>query len=147
MTASDVEAAQIDKGGAGPGWSRTGETFRVYRDLTGNAQTGVCRFYGTPGIGPNPHFYTVDPGECAKTQLDPGWTLETTSGFIASAPYLNNERPQSWDCGSGKLLYRLYNERFAQGDSNHRYVSDSGLYQSIQSKGWEPEGPRLCMFH
>ena len=145
MTASSTEATLIDQGGAGPGWARTGEAFRVYRDLTGNAQTGVCRFYGTPGIGPNSHFFTVDPGECSKTQLDPGWTLETTSGFIATAPFLNNERPQSWDCGNGRMLYRLYNKRFAERDSNHRYVADPGLYQSMQAKGWEPEGPRLCV--
>ena len=145
MTARDVEAALIDQGNAGPGWSRTGQTFRVYRDLTGNLQTGVCRFYGTPGVGPNSHFFTVDPEECSKTQADPGWTLETWSGFIATAPTLNNERPQSWDCGSGRFLYRLYNKRVAERDSNHRYVADPDLYRSMEAKGWEAEGTRLCV--
>jgi len=50
ITADPNEAAAIDSGSAGPGWSRTGETFRS----GGNAS--VCRFYGSQSPGPNSHF-------------------------------------------------------------------------------------------
>lgn len=59
VTANSVEAAAIDSGAAGPGWTRTGNTFRA------GGPTPVCRFYGSQSPGPNSHFYTALPDECA----------------------------------------------------------------------------------
>ncbi|MBK9607563.1 MAG: exo-alpha-sialidase [Betaproteobacteria bacterium] len=139
MTLAGGEADGIDRGAAGPGWSRTGVTFEVLPDITatGYQYRPVCRFYGTPGIGPNSHFYTIDYQECANVRADPGWTLESTSAFVA--------RPPERGCGAGRVVYRLYNNRFAQNDSNHRYVADLALYQSLQAQGWKGEGAQLCV--
>ena len=60
ITADSSEAAAIDGGSAGPGWSRTGNTFKS------GGSTSVCRFYGSQSPGPNSHFYTVDADECAS---------------------------------------------------------------------------------
>src|SRR3954462_11757403 len=77
LTASPADMALIDAGSEGPGWQRTGGQFGVFRS-PGEAPglSPVCRFYGTPGIGPNSHFFTADPGECAVVKRDPGWTFE-----------------------------------------------------------------------
>jgi serine protease len=74
MTANAAEASGIDNGSAGPGWTRTGYTYPVYATLNGTLSDvmPVCRFYGTPGRGPNSHFFTLDAQECAAVQTDPG---------------------------------------------------------------------------
>ena len=41
-------------------------------------------------------------------------------------------------------MYRVYNGRFAQNDSNHRYLTDVSEYARMQQAGWVPEGIALC---
>ena len=140
MTAAAEEAVGIDRGAAGPGWIRTGYSFKAWMTDVG-APAGVrpvCRFYGTPGIGPNSHFYTIDPDECAAVQRDHGWTLEATDVFFAYAPI-------DAGCADGRQpVRRAYNNRFAFNDSNHRYASDAAVYAQIRARGWLPEGVVLC---
>ncbi len=50
ITADAGEAAQVDNGMAGPGWSRTGNTFKS------GGTTSVCRFYGSYSPGPTRIF-------------------------------------------------------------------------------------------
>jgi Repeat of unknown function (DUF5648) len=152
MTLYGSEADGIDHGAAGPGWSRTGVTFKVYPDLTGTALRfqPVCRFYGTPEVGPNSHFYTIDRQECIDVRADPGWTLESTGAFVALEPdsrYISETRTIERFCSTSRTVYRLYNNRYAENDSNHRYVTDLALYQSLQAQGWKGEGPQLCVLH
>jgi len=148
MTLDGPEARGIDLGAAGPGWTRTGAAYQVFADGTAAPFQfqGVCRFYGTPRIGPNSHFYTIDPRECSDVQADPGWTLESAGAFVAQEPLTRSgSGPYERYCASGRTLYRLYNNRFAQNDSNHWYVADLALYQSMQAQGWKGEGPQLCV--
>src|SRR5438094_9976948 len=49
ITADPTEAAAVDAGAAGPGWSRTGFNF------SSGGPTAVCRFYGSVTPGPNSH--------------------------------------------------------------------------------------------
>lgn len=129
----DAEARGIDAGQAGPGWRRTGNTFRP------GGTTGVCRFYGTPGRGPNSHFYTADPDECAQVKLDPGWTYEGT-GFYVSA------RTTGIRCPQGLFdVFRLYNNRASQNDSNHRFLGNSTLIPEMVARGWTYEGIPFCV--
>ncbi len=141
ITASPAEKRFIASGGAGPGWQRTGERFKT----GGNAP--VCRFYGNQNLnpatgqayGPNSHFYTIDPGECEAVKQDRGWVFESGEVFrLASLT-----APEQ--CPSGTLpVYRVYNLRFAQNDSNHRYLTDAVLYQTMQVQGWRGEGTVFC---
>ncbi|MEO8133423.1 MAG: hypothetical protein ABI831_05570 [Betaproteobacteria bacterium] len=149
MTIEGAESTGIDQGAAGPGWSRTGFAYEIYPDTLGASRRvrPVCRFYGTPGIGPNSHFFTLDAPECAKTRTDAGWTLESASAFAAREPDRQSPLPEGTvrpACGTFRTLYRLYNNRFAQNDSNHRYVADAAIYQSMQAQGWKGEGQQLC---
>ena len=150
-TLDGAEAAGIDQGAAGPGWTRTGQSFSVYANVadTPNLTNPVCRFYGTAGIGPNSHFFTSDPPECALVSTDRGWMLETVAAFYATQPQrqcnvVDGVQVCQPQCGKGRLVYRLYNNRFAENDSNHRFVVDPLLYQSMQAQAWVGEGPRMC---
>ncbi len=86
ITGDPVEASGIDAGAAGAGWVRTGGRFSAWKNAN-DAQglNPVCRFYGTPGKGPNSHFYTADPAECARVKTDPGWFYEGIVFHIAPA--------------------------------------------------------------
>lgn len=139
ITADQVEAAAIDGGAAGPGWQRTGRGFRAWTAAIGvppEAQP-VCRFYGTPGLGPNSHFYTIDPVECDAVRKDPGWRYEGIAFYSIA--------PAAGSCPVGmQKVYRAYNNRFAQSDSNHRYTTSPDVYQTMQDQGWLAEGVVLC---
>lgn len=138
MTADPAEASSIDKGSAGAGWVRTGAVIRAFAgagDDTG--LVAVCRFYGTPGKGPNSHFYTADAAECAQVKQDPGWTYEGIVFFIKPA--------QNGSCGSSTSgVYRSYNNGFATNNSNHRYTTDYTIFANMPAQGYSPEGLVMC---
>ncbi|MBI3147431.1 MAG: hypothetical protein HYZ17_02825 [Betaproteobacteria bacterium] len=139
LTADRDEARAIDRGGAGAGWARTGSAFYAYPASGAPASASpVCRFYGTPGIGPNSHFYTADAGECSNAKTDPGWTYEGiafATGLPASGGHCNADQVP---------IYRAYNGRWQQNDSNHRYSADPGIYASTVGAGWAGEGVVFC---
>lgn len=139
MTADTAEAAGIDSGAAGPGWIRTGYTFKAYPSASAPAgSAAVCRFYGTPGKGPNSHFYTADAGECAGVKTDPGWFYEGIAYYSLL--------PGPSGCAAGTIpLYRNYNNRWMHNDSNHRFTTDSNAYQQMIAKGWAAEGVVMCV--
>jgi phosphatidylethanolamine-binding protein (PEBP) family uncharacterized protein len=140
MTIDPAEAAAIDAGAAGPGWQRTGKTIAAYR-LAASAPAGaaaVCRFYGNQAQGgPNGHFYTADPAECAAVKLDPGWTFERNEFYT--------QLPANGACPAGSpAVYRVYNGRYAQHDSNHRYTTAVATYNQMIAAGWLAEGVVFC---
>jgi hypothetical protein len=140
ITASDAEANAIDAGAAGPGWSRTGKTFRVFASTAGTSASPACRFYGTRGKGPNSHFFTALPAECELVKQDQGWTLEDADAFAVFLP----SQYGTESCSSGKGVYRAYNNRASSNDSNHRYVTDSADYAQMIASGWIGEGVVFC---
>jgi hypothetical protein len=133
VTASAPEAASIDAGGSGPGWVRTGTLFKS------GGPNPVCRFYGVQEAGgPNGHFYTADADECAQVKLDPGWRFESLD--FAITPALPGGA-----CPQGLIpVYRAYNNRFAQHDSNHRITTNLAHYQQQIAAGWSGEGIVMC---
>lgn len=132
ITAEAAEAAAIDSGSAGPGWSRTMESFKS------GGPDRVCRFYGTPGVGPNSHFYTIVTPECTQVKLDPGWHFESYdfSGWPTNA---NGSCPEGT-----QAVKRVYNNRAAFNDSNHRYTTSDALYNQMLTLGWSGEGIVFC---
>ena len=85
MTAEPDEVAMLDAGIVVPGWQRTGYEFKVHRAGSRRTASRACRFFGTPGIGPNSHFFTIDADECAKVKNNPLWTFEGLA-FRAELP-------------------------------------------------------------
>jgi hypothetical protein len=136
LSSSPQENAIIDSGGAGAGWERTGETFGATTPDYCHGSYPVFRFYGRV---PNSHFFTVDTSECGGLRnRDPGWQYEgdafgAVSATLGTCPVRTTP------------IYRLYNNRAAQGDSNHRFVSRLDLYAQMQARGWIGEGVAMCL--
>ncbi len=148
LTTNSVEAAGIEAGAAGAGWSRTGGSFSVYSLSTdGLGDTvPVCRFYAR---GPNSHFFTANKFECAdlraaETQQRQsagaafqGWGFEGIAFYAVAAP--------NGFCPAGRApVYRFYNQRGAQNDSNHRFTTEASAGAVLVSAGWKEEGVAFC---
>lgn len=149
MAAGPDEIAQLD---ANPqlGWFRTGGKFRAWlkgTEAVPGAQP-VCRFYAR---GPNSHFYTGDAGECS--QLKALETRQRAEAASKSLPYTGWQYegiafyalvPQGGVCPAGTdPVYRHYNGRAAQNDTNHRFSADEQV-RSAMSWTWTDEGVAFC---
>ena len=114
ITAYPEEAAALDAGTNVKGWARTGGQFTVFTEPAEGLQA-VCRFFGTPNVGPNSHFYTADAAECAKVKTYPAWTFEGIAFYIPTTA--------NGDCGGNYPVYRsYYSDQIA--DANHRFTVD-----------------------
>jgi hypothetical protein len=140
VTGNADEAAAIDRGDEGPGWSRTGLLFKA------GGAVPVCRFYGSVSPGPNSHFYTAQAAECnalkslqAATPGDvPRWNYEGIA-FGMTLP-VNGLCPLLT-----VPVYRAYNNGFALGkDSNHRLTTSANALQEVVARGWKYEGIAMC---
>ena len=140
ITADAVEAAAIDNGSAGPGWSRTGHTFNP------GGSTPVCRFYGSMSPGPNSHFYTADAGECAQLKQLQAATPATEKRWNFESLDFVTTTPVGGACPNGTVpVYRAYNNGFARGvDSNHRITPDPAGIAQVVGRGWISEGIVMC---
>lgn len=138
LTADPNEAALLDGGGLGPGWSRTGVSFAAFaRDATDARAVPVCRFFGTPGVGPNSHFYTAYASECDAVRKDLHWIEEGVT-FRAMLPHAGR-------CADGDAtVLRLWNPGTSVTETRHRYVVDASIAAAMQAAGWVLEGPVFC---
>ena len=135
ITAEPAEAAMLDAGVIVPGWQRTGFAFKEWQagDPRGFP---ACRFYGTPGIGPNSHFYTISPVECALVFANPYWTYE---GFA-----FNSDAPAGETCAPDRVpVVRLYNNGMG-GQASHRFVTSHSEVREMVQRGWLIEGNVFC---
>jgi hypothetical protein len=138
ITADSREIGLLDAGALGADWSRTGASFRAWS--TGNAPDTalpVCRFFGTPGVGPNSHFYTAYERECGIVRNDPNWIEEGVT-FRARLPLAG-----TCDPGDTTVL-RLWKANESVTASRHRYVVDPAVAGEMQREGWVLEGPVFC---
>lgn len=96
----------------------------------------VCRFYSALV---NSHFYTGREKECTLLrEEDHGWEYEGIA-FRALMPAKGGACPPgTWP------VWRLYNNRYAQQDSNHRFVASVGIYHGMLAAGWIGEGVAFC---
>ena len=136
ITAFLEEAAMLDAGVEVPGWKRTGYVFKSWKAGTGPGND-ACRFFGTPRVGPNSHFYAIDASECEKVKANPDWTYEALA-FRAVEPL-------STGCAAEyRTVTRLYNNGMS-GEANHRYLTDAAEIDRTVAKGWLVEGPVFCV--
>jgi len=145
MTGLEAEKGFLDGGGGG-GWQRTGTGgFKVWSAAPGAAWSPVCRFYGNEAIGangkrigPNSHFYTIEPGECALVKTDPGWVYEGVAFYA--------RRLESGACPAPlRALHRAYNNGYPLKDSNHRFAIDRATLDGLVRLGWSVEGAVMCV--
>ncbi len=135
ITAEPAEAALLDAGIIVPGWVRTGFDFKSWTVESG-VGAPACRFFGTPGLGPNTHVFTINVAECNKLRADPKWKFEGLA--------FDQEMPANNDCPPGRVpVTRLYNNGMG-GEANHRYLtSHSEIYRTVVA-GWLEEGVVFC---
>jgi serine protease len=128
----------VDDGGLGPDWSRTGVSFRAWpRDATVSDALPVCRFFGTPGFGPQSHFYTAYANECDIVRHDAHWIEEGVT-FRARLPVAGR-------CPiDHEVVSRLFLPAGTTTASRHRYVVDPTVADAMQSAGWVLEGAVFC---
>lgn len=149
-SADPGEQAFVDSGGAGA-FNRTGRSIKI----GGTSQ--VCRFYGSVTPGPNSHFFTVDPAECAglkSTQVTPTpatvpqWNYEGI-GFAITAPTTAADGTKACAAGTAPV-YRAYNNAFPltgpknPWDSNHRFSVQQSDIAELVALGWRSEGVVFC---
>ena len=135
FTTEPAEAAMLDAGVIVPGWTRTHYDFKV-RPVGDPRGFVACRFFGTPGIGPNSHFFTINADECAKVRANPFWMFEGLA-FNADAPV--NEV-----CPADRVpVIRLYNNGKG-GQASHRYSTSHSEIGDMLGEGWIIEGPVFC---
>ena len=141
ITADPSEAAAIDNGAAGPGWIRTGLSFK-----SGGSQS-VCRFYGSLSPGPNSHFYTVSGAECSGLlQIQAVTPITQKRWNFESLDFASTPANSDGTCPGARVpVYRAYNNGFKLGiDSNHRITTSLTAIQDVVSRGWINEGVVLC---
>lgn len=135
ITAEPSEEAMLDAGVIVPGWQRTGFNFKE-RPAGDPRGLAACRFFGTPGIGPNSHFYTIDIAECAKVKTNPFWTYESIA--------FNSDVPVADTCTPDRVpVVRLYNNGMG-GQASHRYVTSHSEVRELTQRGWIVEGNVFC---
>jgi hypothetical protein len=135
VTAEAAEIAMLDAGVLVPGWRRTGFDFKTWAPGSGNG-TAACRFFGTPGRGPNSHFFTIDQNECTIVRANADWTDEGLA-FQATLPGVGT-------CASDRVVvWRLYNNGM-RGQANHRFVTSYSEVGDMTGRGWLLEGPVFC---
>jgi hypothetical protein len=139
LTTVPEEAAHIDAGGVGPGWTRTGQQFRVF-PLDGAAPpaaVSVCRFFGAPPRGPDAHFFSASAGECEALRHNDLW-LDEGLAFRTLLP--SAER-----CPAGfEPVVRLWWRGSDAREVRHRYVRDAAIVASMARDGWVVEGAVFC---
>ncbi|MDQ6916529.1 MAG: glycosyl hydrolase, partial [Pseudomonadota bacterium] len=134
-TAEPAEAQSLDAGITVPGWVRTGYDFKSWTVESG-VGVPACRFFGTPGLGPNTHVFTINVAECNKLRADLKWKFEGLA--------FDEQTPANNDCPAGRVpVTRLYNNGMG-GEANHRYLtSHSEIYRTVVA-GWLEEGVVFC---
>jgi serine protease len=137
ITAGTAERDSLLGGGGGGGWAMVDEGFKAW-PADGPAPAAakpVCRFYSSLV---NSHFYTAGINECELLkQSGSGWTYEGIA-FRALVPTKGSCYPGTTP------VWRLYNDRFAQADSNHRFVASADTYRHMIGNGWVGEGVAFC---
>jgi hypothetical protein len=138
LTADAREMALLDEGAIGAGWSRTGASFKGWPiDASDARALPVCRFFGTPGVGPVSHFYTAYANECDAVRHDMHW-IEEGATFRARLPV-------NGACSDADLtVLRLWKPGDDVTQTRHRYVVDAAITTTMQAQGWVLEGAVFC---
>ena len=134
------------------GWARTGKSFKVYTaQQTGTL--GLNRYFfdqiavnNTRGS----HFYTV-----VQTEKDALASLNPTNAQTPRLPF--NEGVDSYafsplvegvggSCAAGQVaVLRVFRGPVRFPDNgNHRFTTDTAIYNSFVALGWDGEGVKFC---
>jgi hypothetical protein len=145
---SEPAEAQAIRADALTGELDTGFSFRAWHIAAAPPGAAVvCRFYGSVNPGPNSHFFTADPGECAALRQLQATTPPTARRWNFEGNAFAVRLPVNGICPADApvAIYRNYNNGFTRNiDSNHRFTTSQGVYQAMIAEGWLGEGIVMC---
>ena len=137
MTGRKNEQATLDASPAS--FTRTGMSFAAkssrYRDI---AEQPVCRLYAAPEKGgSNSHFYGIGD-DCP--------TLNKLTGLKYEGFDFSVLKPAASGCPATapNAVTRLFNNKAAANDGNHRYVLSAATKARMIAQGWVDEGAVFC---
>ena len=120
-------------------FTRTGMKFAAkssrYRDIP---ELPVCRLYASPNDGgSNSHFYGLG-NDCP--------TLNQLSGLKYEGFDFSVLKPNASTCPAAapNPVWRLFNNKIASNDGNHRYVVSEATRAKMKAQGWVDEGVVFC---
>ena len=120
-------------------FTRTGMHFAAkssrYRDIP---EQPVCRLYASPERGgSNSHFYGIGD-DCP--------TLNKLTGLKYEGYDFSVLKPTSSGCSADapNTVSRLFNNKAASNDGNHRYVVSNVTKAKMMAQGWIDEGTLFC---
>ncbi len=135
------------------GWARTGKSFNVYT-APQTAALGINRYFFDQVAVNNSrgsHFYTL-----VQSEKDALSGLNPTNAQTPRLPY--NEGVDSYafapvvegaggSCAAGLTpVFRIFRGQARFPDNpNHRFTTDSALYNSFVAAGWDGEGVKFCV--
>ncbi len=133
VTAQPSEIEALDNGAFGNAWTRTGQTFHVWRTSAVPGSAPTCRFFSDAFAPRSTHFYTPFPAECSALKSNPAWADEGIAFYVAL--------PDAQGlCPIGTIpLYRAYNNGIG-GAPNHRFTTNFATLQQMLAAGWAFEG-------
>ena len=143
VTGNAAERQSLAAGGPDGQWRATGYVFKAWSTAAPGTYP-MCRFYGDSTIdpstgkrrGPDSHFYTANPDECAAVPRQwPVWVLEGHT-FYAALPDAGGTCPAGM-----QPVFRFFRP---QGDPNHRYATNDGVKADMVARGWIAEGATWC---
>ncbi|HEX7465492.1 MAG TPA: hypothetical protein VF309_02550, partial [Usitatibacter sp.] len=141
VTADATEIQFILAGGAGDGWSLTGQGFKAWTSLPPNAfmtAVPVCRFELVPRGRPWSTFYTSSASDCASLKAGRGWLYTGTPWYIQP---VNAQLA----CPDGYIgVNRAYNQGAKRNDSNHRFSTSDSTMHDMERVGWVYEATVMC---
>ncbi len=136
-----------------PGWARTGKSFKVYTAQQ-SGTVAVNRYYFDQiavGSTRGSHFYTV-----VQAEKDALASLNPTNAQTPRLPF--NEGIDSYafapikegvggSCATGQLaVFRIFRGQAQFPDNpNHRFTTDTAVYNSFVALGWDGEGVKFCV--
>jgi hypothetical protein len=139
------------------GWHPTGEAFHAIAAVPWGPSAvfatprDVCRFYGSVQPGPNSHFYTGVPSECASLKAlqasapatQPRWNYEGNA-FYALGGTAGGNCPST-----EQMVTRWFNggSPASGGEPNHRYAASASAAAEVKARGWILELSAFCVPH
>lgn len=137
LTGRKSEQATLDALPAS--FTRTGMSFAAkssrYRDIP---EQPVCRLYAAPEKGgSNSHFYGIGD-DCP--------TLNKLTGLKYEGFDFSVLKPAASGCPATapNSVTRLFNNKAAANDGNHRYVVSAATKVKMTAQGWVDEGAVFC---
>ena len=150
ITSHADDIAQLDGITA---WQRTGKSFKVYT-IVQPGSSAINRYYFDQVAVKNSrgsHFYTL-----VQTEKDALASLNPGNGRIPRLPF--DEGVDSYafapvvegvggSCAAGLTpVYRIFRGQVAFPDNpNHRFTTDTAIYNSFVALGWDGEGVKFCV--